>query len=647
MANDVDPFAHIDAAQPAADPFAHIDAAQPAPPPRTTTSGIAGSATRGAAPYAAGAAAGAAVGSVFGGVGAVPGALAGAGAVGATELVTGVYNALADQFGWSKTATPKQMTDKVLDFAGVKQPATGAEKMAEAVSGGAASAMTGAGAANMIANSVKGPVAKGVATQMAQGPVLQTVSGATSGMAAQTAAEMGAGPAGQMLAGLAGAVAPTGITGAARNAGRINASPLAKNAIEAGFVLPPAEASAWHIGEVNLANLAAGESGKIKVGQLASAKNQPLVNLYVQKELGLPPGTVLTPEVFDQVRAREGQVYREVAGAVPEVDLGKDPHFVKDAGQVGAPSKKTEELFPSTKEPPGLTALREELMQHARGDTQAVMNYIADLRFRATHNFQTRGDAQAHRMGAAQREAAAALEESLERSVKNAPAYYREKLDQAIAKRAEVTADLNYAKPQYPNDLTGDFAKKIEDARARVEAANAEVKGWESRLAGANVKNEQNQTLLDRFRTARTVMAKSYDAQSVSNVSTGDVSATGLGRLLQQGKPFTGSMKLIADSANSFHRAFQNPAAFGGYEPLSVFDFAAAGAAAMAGHPVAAASPLIRPWLRGVTLSPGRQRRMVSPAGPPVSPLPMLTDPGFQSVVQPNSADAATTGMTP
>ena len=32
MANDVDPFAHIDAAQPAADPFGHIDATQPAKP---------------------------------------------------------------------------------------------------------------------------------------------------------------------------------------------------------------------------------------------------------------------------------------------------------------------------------------------------------------------------------------------------------------------------------------------------------------------------------------------------------------------------------------------------------------------------------------------------------------------------------------
>ena len=76
----------------------------PAPPDRpqahTTAGGLAASAARGAAPYAAGALAGAALGLPFGGVGAVPGAALGVGAAGLTQLATGLYDKLADSLGW-------------------------------------------------------------------------------------------------------------------------------------------------------------------------------------------------------------------------------------------------------------------------------------------------------------------------------------------------------------------------------------------------------------------------------------------------------------------------------------------------------------------------------------------------------------------
>ncbi|MBO8881029.1 hypothetical protein INP12_14020, partial [Staphylococcus aureus] len=67
-------------------------------------------------------------------------------------------------------------------------------------------------------------------------------------------------------------------------------------------------------------------------------------------------------------------------------------------------------------------------------------------------------------------------------------------------------------------------------------------------------------------------MAKSYDVESVTNVSNGHVSATGLGRLKQRGKPLSGQVEQIADAANNFRKAFQNPSAFGGVEPLSILD---------------------------------------------------------------------------
>lgn len=381
---------------------------------------------------------------------------------------------------------------------------------------------------------------------------------------------------------------------------RINASDQAKDTIGAGFVLPPAEASEGHIGEVNLANMAAGEAGKIKLGQLAAAKNQPLVNMYAQKELGLKPGTVLSPETFRAVREREGKVYQEVVDAVPEIDLGRDKDFRAAVDNVGARSAETERLFPSTKEPPGVQALRSELVQNSRGSTRAVLDYIANLRSQATSNFQVNGEgaAMAHRMGAAQRQAANALEEAVDRSVANAPQYYRDKLADATAFRDQVYAER------------ADQGIPIQGPV--VEMADKQVQTWSDKVAAANAKDQANQTLLDRYRNARQTIAKSYDVESATNVSTGDVNARGLGKLAQQGKPLSGALKLIADSANSFHRAFQNPASFGGVESYSVLDAAGAAAMALSGHPIAATIVGARPILRSRQLSPWYQRRMIS-----------------------------------
>lgn len=392
---------------------------------------------------------------------------------------------------------------------------------------------------------------------------------------------------------------------------RIDASDQAKATIDAGFVLPPAEASKGHIGQVNLANMAAGEAGKIKLGQLAAAKNQPLVNVYARTDLGLPSETVLSPQVFKQVRDRVGQVYQEVVNAVPEIDLGRDPEFHDAVSKVGERSKETERLFPSTKEPPGVPALRAEMLSNSRAPTQSVMDYIADLRKSATANFHKDGDAMAHRMGAAQRQAANVLEDAMERSVEKSPEYYRDKVTKAQQFRDEV------------------YRERVEQGLPVegpvVKAADQAVSAWADRLASANAKNEANQTLLDRFRQARTTMAKSYDVESVTNVSTGDVSASGLGKLLQQGRPLTGNLKLIADSANSFHRAFQNPASTGGVESYSVLDAAGAAAMVLAGHPLAATMVGARPLIRSLTLNPAYQRRMV--AEPMASQAPNLRAP--------------------
>ena len=609
----------------------------PATLPHTTVAGVSGAATRGLAPYATGAAVGAGIGSVVPGVGTLIGAGAGAGAVGLTQLATGIYNSIADKMGWPKPATPQEMTDKVLDAAGVKRPETGIERVVEATVGGMAGGFTGAGAARVVADSVAKPLTKAVASAMAENPEMQAVSGGAGGGAQQLAAERGLPEGWQEMAGFAAALVP-GAKGLLPGTGRINASPMAKKTIEAGFVLPPAEASEGHIGQVDLTNMAAAEAGKVKLGQLASAKNQPLVNLYAQKDLGLNPGTTLTPQVFKDVRAREGQVYQEVVNAVPEVDLTRSNAYVDAVHNISNRLDRLQAMFPSMSTDPRMTNFRAELLRNSRGPTQTVMDYLAELRSQATANFKVDGEnaAMIHRLAAAQREGAAAIEEALENSIQNAPDYFKEKLTAAQQFRDDVMKER--AAQGLP--LQGPIVDRVNDEVTRLSDLRAR----------ANADNQSNQTLVDRFRKARQTMAKSYDVESVTNVSTGDVSAHGLGKLLQDGKPLTGYLELIADSANSFSRAFQNPAKFGGVESMSVLDVGAGalGAADLLarGHPVAAtvaaAAPVFRPLTRSRVLSPGYQRRMILPPDPAAAPLSAVTTP-FLAPTTP--AQGATQGM--
>lgn len=594
---------------------------------------VVGAVGRGLAPYAAGAATGAAIGAPFGGVGAIPGALAGAGAVGWTQMASGLAG----------LKTPSDMTNAALTSMGVPEPGPAGRIVEQAV-GGAANALTGAaaagqlvkaaapamtqigaavgsGAMNLLGRVIQTPLGKAVVNLMAEKPGLQAASGALGGAAAQGMAETGAPGWAQELAGLVGALVPAAKNAIAPNAWRVNASDAAKKAIEAGFALPPAEATEGHIGQMNLSNTAAAESGKIKTGQMASAVNQPRVNVKVQQELGVPVGTPLTPTVLEGVRAREGQVYREVERAVPEVTLGLDPQFRSDVAALGKRSESTEKLFPSTKEPPEVPTLRAELLKHASAPTKDVMNYLADLRMRANQNINNRqGDAMQMRKGLAEREAAHALEEALERSVQNAPEYYQERIQAA----REKIDNIQRERVEQGLPVSGPI----------VDEANAELNKWVDMRANANAKNQDNQTLLDRFRKARQTMAKSYDVEAVTNPSSGDVSATGLGRLLKKGRPLTGELKTIADAANNFHRAFQNPAAFGGVEPLSILD-AVVGAGQMATaastgsipHFIAGALSLLRHPTRIAMMSDARQNAMIAPVQARTAPLSALTTP--------------------
>lgn len=184
--------------------------AQPQAQPKTTAAGLAGAATRGLAPIAAGAGIGALGGAAFGGIGAIPGAATGAGAMGLAQLVGDPLVSGINSLLGTKYKMPSEAMADLLTRLGVPQADTEAERIVQSIAGGAAGAggMAAAGQAIKAAAGQAAPVAARIGETLAAAPGMQVAGGAASGGASQLAAEMGAGAGGQLAAGLAGGIAP-------------------------------------------------------------------------------------------------------------------------------------------------------------------------------------------------------------------------------------------------------------------------------------------------------------------------------------------------------------------------------------------------------------------------------------------------------
>ena len=66
-------------------------------------------------------------------------------------------------------------------------------------------------------------------------------------------------------------------------------------------------------------------------------------------------------------------------------------------------------------------------------------------------------------------------------------------------------------------------------------------------------------SLINKYRAARQLIAKTYTIEDALNPSTGNVDAVGLGKALRNGVPLTEDLKTIADFANAAPSAVQVP----------------------------------------------------------------------------------------
>jgi hypothetical protein len=197
--------------------------------------------------------------------------------------------------------------------------------------------------------------------------------------------------------------------------GPVAASPIRPAAVEArqvGYVLPPSSISE----KPGLVSSAlAGWSGKIKTAQAASAHNQEITNNLASEALGVPKGTVLTDEVFNGLRKQASQKYQNVISAVPSVTA--DNEFKQAVSGLGGQNSQAAQAFPKITNNPGIADMVGELNAAGEHPTAAWVELVKELRFNATSNLKAIGDPSKHALGLAQREAATAVDDMMERQI--------------------------------------------------------------------------------------------------------------------------------------------------------------------------------------------------------------------------------------
>ena len=200
----------------------------------------------------------------------------------------------------------------------------------------------------------------------------------------------------------------------------------------------------------------------------------------------------------------------------------------------------------------------------------------------------------------------------------------------------DLIEDLSVSGPQ-PTSAWVQLVKKLRrDSTALLKGRDDPIKldlGLAKREA-ANAIDDMMERQIDKdgapgavqaYRQARQLIAKSYDVDAATNPATHEVSARALAALQAKGRPLTGELKAIADTAAAFPKAMQSPATFGRTSPWSVLDAVAAAAAAAHGNYGLMATILSRPIARAGILSDPFQNALARPLRPSIEGAPLVS----------------------
>lgn len=469
-------------------------------------------------------------------------------------------------------------------------------------------------------------------------------------------------------AGKLGSMAKSLITAPKQTDDMISAINAARNQ---GYVIPPTQANPNLKNR-----LLEGMAGKLTTAQNASARNQEITNQLAAKSLGLPAETKINQEVLTQVRKIGGDAYKAVANTgmitpsqnyMKALDDIAEPFNKALQGFPNATPSPVLKLVDSLKSPQFDAASAVSKIKELRT--------AADDAFRTGNTDIARASKQASKVleDVLEEHISNISKQTPEIEIKNALEKFKadgahkvfglrvidapseslkigDKLQNSfqwrngnitkrqllgastagITKNSSIEDVLNILGAKGKNGPNGYYygknvvlvggsrANNGKDVGERVIVDPVVLGVWQKPTSGltsieSNQKNNPEiANLLENFRNARNLIAKTYTVEKALNQVSGSVDARKLASQLQKGKPLTGELRSAAEFASRFPKAAQTVEGMGSLPQTSPLDWAAG-----AGMSTAMASPLgllsigARPAARYAALAPMTQNRLI------------------------------------
>ncbi len=233
------------------------------------------------------------------------------------------------------------------------------------------------------------------------------------------------------------------------------AQQTAAAASEAGFKLPPGEAGGGAV-----SRFLEGVAGKIKTQQKASVQNQSTANKLAAEDLRLPQGAEITPKLLSDMRSAYGDAYEAVKKSVSGIKF--DGQFKADIAGLQGDIKAAAKEFPELVKNKEIDTLTKQLTGKTVASPRAMMELIKDLRAKGTTNLKSFDDPAKRALGMAQRDAATALEEQIERGLGTGP--LKDLVPEFQAARKMIAKSYDY---EAALDPSGNVSAKVMAALSR------------------------------------------------------------------------------------------------------------------------------------------------------------------------------------
>lgn len=269
---------------------------------------------------------------------------------------------------------------------------------------------------------------------------------------------------------------------------------VAERAIAQGATLPPTQ-----VNPSFLNRMLEGFSGKQQTGQVASIKNQEVINAQARKALNLPEDTVITPQVLQDYRNVKGQAYDALKA---NNTYYADKQFITDINKRTADLQKLANTTDVTAELRVLNGLKQ-----MNFDGVGLVEQMKRLRYDGEANLASSAPKD-RSLGQAQKFAAKQLEDLAERNLKN----FNQPDVMTNFKQARQDIAKSYTIEKSLNAVTGD----VSGAKLGQRAA-----------AGKIVPSEL-QALADAAAAYPTAFQNTARIGSVPGISPLDVGAAGV-----------------------------------------------------------------------------------------------------------------------